>query len=244
MVSLTNKVALVTGGGSGVGRAVACRLADEGCRVVVVGRRQARLQETEEQYAGPGSIVAKAADVSARDQVARVVSEVEQEIGPVEILVNNAGANVRSRSLQELSPDEWDSLIRINLNGAFYMIHAILSGMRARGDGLIINISSIAGKRPSSLGGAAYSASKFGLNALSGVVNLEEGRHGIRSSVICPGEINTPILDDRPEPVSEERRAKMLQPEDVAAAVALIASLPSRAHIPELIIKPTAQLYA
>ena len=243
MVDLNGKVVLVTGGGTGVGRAIVHALADEGCRVVAIGRRREKLEETVAAYAGTGSIAVRALDVSARKDVDELVSGVQSEFGPIDILVNNAGVNVRDRSLEKLSPDDWDYLIRVNLTGAFLMTRAVLPSMRQRRDGLIVNISSIAGKRASTLGGPAYSASKFGMTALAGVVGLEEADKGIRSSVVFPGEVNTPILDDRPVKVSDERKTTMLQPEDVAAAVLLIAKLPARANIPELIIKPTNQEY-
>ena len=244
MSRLSGQVAVVTGGGTGAGRAIAHQLADAGCRVTALGRRKEKVDETVQLYAGAGALIAKQADVSDRAQVAQLLLEIEAELGPVAILVNNAGVNIRDRTLATLSGADWDLLVRVNLTGAYNMMQAVLPGMRERRNGLIVNISSIAGKRASTLGGAAYSASKFGLTALSGVVGLEEAEHGIRSTAICPGEINTPILDDRPVPVSEERRAAMLQPEDVAAAVLFVANLPPRAHVPELIIKPTGQPYA
>jgi NAD(P)-dependent dehydrogenase (short-subunit alcohol dehydrogenase family) len=244
MADLTGKVAVVTGAGSGAGRAVAWRLADEGCRVVAVGRRPEKLAETTAQYRGAGAVAAMPADIADRERVAQLVREVDREFGGIDILVNNAGVNIRRRSVATVSLDDWDYLIRVNLTGAFLMIHATLPVMRRRGGGLIINVASIAGVRSSVLGGVAYSASKFGMVGMSGVVAQEEAPYGIRCTVICPGEINTPILDDRPEPVPEERRRAMLQPEDIAAAVAFIASLPPRAHVPELIIKPTTQSFA
>jgi NADP-dependent 3-hydroxy acid dehydrogenase YdfG len=241
---LEHQIAIVTGAGSGIGRAVAHRLADEGCRVVAVGRREDRLRETVANYSGSGSIVPQPADVGERQQVAQLVANVRERFGPVDVLVNNAGVNIRDRRLERLTPENWDHLIRVNLTGAFLMIHAVLPEMRARGRGLIINVSSIAGLRPSVLGGAAYSAGKSGLNALSTVLSLEEGKNGVKSTLICPGEVETPILDDRPEPVSAERRATMLQPHDIADAVAFIANLPPRAHIPWLVITPTVQPFA
>jgi NADP-dependent 3-hydroxy acid dehydrogenase YdfG len=153
--------------------------------------------------------------------------------------VCNAGTNVRRRSLETLSPEDWDLMIATNLTGAFNLVHAVLPSMRAREAGLVIQVASIAGKRASVLGGAGYSASKFGQAALGIGLGREEGVHGIRSSVIYPGEVNTPILDARPVPVASERREAILQPEDVAAAVRFLVELHPRANVPELIIKPT-----
>lgn len=243
-MDLTGKVVVVTGAGSGMGRAIAQVFADASCKVVALGRTEAKLAETVSTYGGTGKITPRVCDVSSREQVAVLADWIRQEYGTVHILVNNAGVNIRERQLSKLSCDDWEHLIQVNLNGAFYTIHAFLPMMLQQQEGLVINISSIAGVRPSPLGGAAYSASKFGMNALSGVLALEEGKHGIRSTVICPGEVETPILDQRPEPVSAERRATMLQPEDVAQAALFVARLHPRAHVPELILKPTVQDFA
>lgn len=243
-MDLQDKVAIVTGAGTGIGQAVAWRLSEEGCHVAAVGRRLEKLHDTASGCRGPGKILTHTADVGDRRQVDELTRAVLAEIGPADILVNNAGVNIRKRRIAELSLDDWDNLVRINLTGAFLMIHAILPQMRDRHSGLIVNVSSIAGVRPSVLGGAAYSAGKSGLGALSTVLALEEGRNGIKSTLICPGEVETPILDERPEPVSPERRATMLQPKDVADAIAFVAKLPSRAHIPLLVVTPTVQPFA
>jgi NADP-dependent 3-hydroxy acid dehydrogenase YdfG len=234
------QTAIVTGAGSGIGQATAQRLATMGCRVVAVGRNADKLQSV--RAAVGDVVVVRTLDVGDRDAVNALVAEIEAQFGPIAVLVNNAGVNAKRRSLAELTGDEWDRQLRINLTGAYNMIAAVLPGMRKTG-GLIVNISSIAGPRPSKLSGAAYAASKAGLDALSSVVSQEEAKHGVRSSVIRPGEVDTPILEARPEPVTPERRAVILQPDDVAAAVAFLVSLPPRAHVPEMVVKPTAHLW-
>jgi len=168
---------------------------------------------------------------------------VSQSQGAIEILVNNAGLNIKQRSLRELTPESWQLLLRANLDGAYYCLHAVLPRMLERREGLIINISSIAGKRASPLGGAAYAAAKFGLRALGLALAAEEKDSGIRVSTIYPGEVDTPILEQRPQPLVPEHRQQILQPEDVAAAVLFVATLPPRVSVPELVIKPTRQLY-
>jgi NADP-dependent 3-hydroxy acid dehydrogenase YdfG len=233
------KVAVVTGGGSGIGKAVACRLADEGFDVVAVGRSLEKLDAMRADYRGKGKLSVRAADVADPAVVAELVRDVQHAFGHIEVLVNNAGVNAKLRALPQLTLEEWDRQLRINLTGSFQMILAVLPGMRERSNGLIVNISSISAMRPSSLAGAAYSAAKAGVNALSSVVSQEEGKNGVRSTVICPGEVDTPILEVRPEPISAERRAVILQPEDVAEAVAFVVKLSPRAHVPELVIKPT-----
>ncbi len=157
--------------------------------------------------------------------------------------MNNAGLNIKKRSVRELTPELWQQIIRTNLDGAFYCIHYVLPQMLARRDGLIINISSTAGKRATPLGGAAYAASKFGLSALSLCLGMEEKDAGLRCCAIYPGEVDTPILEARPTPVTAEHRERILKPEDVAQAVLFVAGLPPHVSVPELIIKPIVQGY-
>ncbi len=188
--------------------------------------------------AGTGRLVAPC-DVADRTAVTAMVEHVLAALVAIDILVCNAGTNVRHRSLEALDPADWDRMIATNLTGAYNLVHAVLPGMRARGKGLVVQICSISGKRASVLGGAGYSASKFGQAALGICLGREDGPRGIRSTVIYPGEVNTPILDRRPVPVAQERRDAILQPSDVAAAVRFLVELHPRAQIPELIIKPT-----
>jgi NADP-dependent 3-hydroxy acid dehydrogenase YdfG len=241
--TLQGKTTLITGGGSGIGLASARLLLDAGARVAITGRDPAKLQRAADELAGGDRLMHHAADVSDPDQVHALVQRVTERFGPVDILVNNAGLNVKQRTLRELTVETWQKMLRANLDGAFYCIHAILPAMRQRGDGLIINISSVAGKRASPLGGAAYAASKFGMSALGLCLAAEEKDSGIRVSNIYPGEVDTPILVERPTPVTEEHRRRILQAEDVAAAVLFVATLPPRVSVPELVIKPTTQLY-
>jgi NADP-dependent 3-hydroxy acid dehydrogenase YdfG len=153
--------------------------------------------------------------------------------------VCNAGVNVAKRSLEELDPGDWDRMLATNLTGSYNLARAVLPGMRARERGLVVQICSVSGKRASTLGGVGYSASKFGQAALGICLGREERARGIRSTVIYPGEINTPILDRRPVPVPAERRARILQAEDVASVVRFLVELPSRAAIPEIVITPS-----
>lgn len=240
MAKLTGKIALVTGGGSGIGAASAKALLDEGARVAIAGRDQKKLDDLAKSL---GNVLAVATDVADVKQVAALVKRVTDKLGPIDILVNNAGTNMKERTFRELTPEAWDRLIRVNLDGAFYCIHAVFPGMLARKDGVIINIVSIAGKRASPLGGIAYAASKFGQAALGIGLAAEEKDSGIRVCNIYPGEVDTPILVHRPTPISEAHRATILRPEDVAEAVRFVAIQPKHVSIPELIIKPTAQMY-
>lgn len=242
-MQLDGKVAIISGGGSGVGAAVARAFAESGAQVVIGGRRPAQLRETAEAIQTPRPVRWAPLDVSDREQVRSFVEQVGRDLGRVDILVNNAGVNIKDRRMEVLAGKDWDALLDINATGAFNLISAVLPLMRAQRAGLIISISSTSGIRPSSLGGAAYSAAKSALMALTRVVGQEEGANGIRTSVISPGEIDTPLLANRPTPVTDEHRARILQPEDVAAAALFVASLPARAQVPELVIMPTAQTF-
>jgi NADP-dependent 3-hydroxy acid dehydrogenase YdfG len=243
MSTLQNKSVLVTGGGSGIGLAVARILLQAGARVAITGRDEAKLQAAAKGLNGGDQLLTHATDVSDPAQVQTLVRRVTERLGAIDILVNNAGLNVKHRTMRELTPETWQLLIRANLDGAFYCINAVLPQMLKRRDGLIVNVSSIAGKRASPLGGAAYAASKFGMSALGLCLAAEEKDSGIRVTNIYPGEVDTPILEVRPQAVTAEQRRLILQPEDVAAAVLFVATLPPRASVPELVIKPTAQTY-
>jgi NADP-dependent 3-hydroxy acid dehydrogenase YdfG len=243
MGKLTDKIALVTGGGSGIGLAVARTFLEEGARVAISGRDPEKLGRAAAELNAGDRLLCHPADVARADQVQNLVTHVRNHFGPIDILVNNAGTNIKKRTFREITPEAWRALLEANLDGAFYCIHAVLPEMLKRRDGVIININSIAGKRASPLGGAAYAASKFGMRAVGLCLAAEEKDSGIRVCNIYPGEVDTPILEVRPQPVTAEQRKKILQPEDVAAAVLFVASLPPRVSIPELVIKPTSQFY-
>ncbi len=235
------QTALITGAGSGIGQAVAQSLASMGMKVALVGRDRAKLEATRDKLGGDAAATAmvEPCDVANRDEVSAMVGRVREGFGALDVLVCNAGMNVRRRKIEELDPADWDRMIATNLTGAFNLVHAALPLMKEQGRGLVVQVCSIAGARVSTLGGTGYSASKFGQAALGLGLAREAREWGIRSSVIYPGEVNTPILDERPVPVPADRRAAILQPEDVAAAVAFLATLHPRAHVPELVLKPT-----
>ncbi len=243
MNRLAGRTALITGGGSGIGLAVARGFLSEGARVTITGRREEQLRQAADSLAAGESLFCQAADVADPGQVRRLNAAVTDRFGPVDILVNNAGVNIPGRRFGELTPESWQIVLRTNLDGAFYCTREVVPGMRERGGGLILFIDSVAGLRASPLGGTAYSASKFGMRALALCMGAEEEPNGIRVSVLYPGEVNTAILDARPESVSPERRRAMLQPEDVAVAALFVATLPARVTVPELVIKPAGQIY-
>ena len=241
-MNLSGKNALVTGGGSGIGLGIARALATAGCKVAITGRRDEVLQAAATADGHP-KLLYHAADVADRDSVQQLFEWGSAELGQIDILVNSAGINIKTRSMAEMTPAQWDQVLQVNATGAYNCIHAVLPQMRERHDGLIVNISSISGLRATALGGIAYSASKFAMAALGTSVANEVGPDGIRVTNVFPGEVNTPILENRPVAVSDEHRASILQPEDFADVIVAIAALPARAHVPDIVIKPTHQSF-
>jgi NADP-dependent 3-hydroxy acid dehydrogenase YdfG len=243
MGQLEGRTALITGGGSGVGLATAKLFLQEGVKIAICGRNPEKLQQAVRELAGGDRVLSFPVDVTDAGGVAKMVTDVTSKFGRIDVLVNNAGMNIKQRSIRELTPESWRLMVGANLDGAFYCIHEVLPQMRARKDGVIININSVSGKRSGPLGGASYNAAKFGLSALGICVAAEEKDNNIRVCNIYPGEIDTPILVNRPVPVTDEQRQKILLADDVATTVLFVAALPPRVSIPELVIKPTTQLY-
>ncbi|HEY2784857.1 MAG TPA: SDR family oxidoreductase [Fimbriiglobus sp.] len=243
MSKLSGKTVVITGGGSGVGKAVASACLKEGANVVIGGRDRAKLEAAAEEIGGGNNLITVPCDVADANQCAFLIECATQTFRQIHVLVNNAGTNVRERTVREMTPETWDKLIATNLNGTFYCTRAVLPQMLAQKDGVIVNVVSIAGKRGNPLGGAAYCASKFGQGGFGMCLSNEERESGIRVSNIYPGEIDTPILANRPKPVTDEHRKVILKAEDVAEAVLFVATLPPHVSIPELIIKPTVHAF-
>lgn len=235
-------VAVVTGAGSGVGRACVVSLAQRGFSVALLGRREAQLNETvalARAAQKPGvKLLAIPCDVSVEAEVQRMAERVRGTLGVASVLINSAGTNIAKRSLAELSVEDYRHVVDVNLTGAFLTAHAFLPDMRRAGRGTIVNIISDAGLTANRISGAAYIASKFGLTGLTATINAEERNHGIRACAILPGEINTPLLDRRPVVPPPEARVKMLQAEDVAACAMLAIDLPDRAVVEQLLLRP------
>jgi NAD(P)-dependent dehydrogenase (short-subunit alcohol dehydrogenase family) len=180
-----------------------------------------------------------AGDVSDPGEVDALFEAVRARWGRVDVLLNNAGINTRRRNLHDISLEDWQQVVAINLSGSFYCARKALEVMRAQRSGTIINLVSGAGKRAGVISGVAYSASKAAQSSLTQSINAEERAFNIRACSIFPGEVDTPIIDLRPVVPSPEARAQMLLPEDVAAAILLVATLPQRATIEEIVIRPT-----
>ena len=240
-MSLNGQNAVVSGGGTGMGEAIALELANEGANVIVAGRRKSKLEDVATK--GGARVLTHSVDVADRNSVESLFDWTTKKFNNLDILVNCAGANVPKRSMIELSPNDWDKLMTINATGAFNCMHFGLKLMRPHKNGLVINISSTSGKRAAPLGGVAYNASKFAMAALGTSATEDERENGIRVTTIFPGEVDTPILDDRPVPPSAEHRSKILKPIDIAKITIAIAKLPAIAHVPELVIKPIGQSF-
>jgi NADP-dependent 3-hydroxy acid dehydrogenase YdfG len=240
MSVFVGKVVWITGAGSGIGREVARMFATDGATLILIGRRADKLKGVyDEVCAGGGRGEVLALDVCRRGEVDAAAVGLLERHRRVDVLVNNAGLNVRGRKLTALTGEDWDQVIETNLTGAFNMIHAVLPAMRRQQDGLIVNVSSMAGRRVSGIAGTAYTASKHGLNGLSLSVSAEEGGNGIRCTALMPGVVNTDILEKRAVTYSAEERARMVQPEDIAQAVRFLALLPGRSTVPEMLLVPT-----
>jgi NAD(P)-dependent dehydrogenase (short-subunit alcohol dehydrogenase family) len=233
------KVAVITGAGSGVGQAVALALAKENWQVALVGRRQEALRQTLEQAAEmSGNLHPWPCDIGDAAAVAEMAKSIIKRFQSVEVLVNAAGTNAPRRSLRELSIEDYRRMLDTNLNGAYHCAQAFLPSMRASRAGTIVNIVSDAAKQASAKAGPAYVMSKFGLAGLTQAINAEERANGIRACAIFPGDIDTPLLNLRPNPPPPEARRRMLQSEDVARCVLLAINLPPRAVIEEILIRP------
>jgi NADP-dependent 3-hydroxy acid dehydrogenase YdfG len=237
---LTGKIAWVTGAGTGIGEAAALALAGEGMTVVLTSRRKEPLEKVAAAiHAHGGKALVKPADLTNAGKVKAVVDAIRQELGRIDVLVNNAGVNIPDRTWQRLKPDGIDTVIQGNLTGAFYVVQAVVPIMREQGDGLMIHTASWAGRFIGPVSGPAYMAAKHGVVAMSHSINVEECQNGIRSCVLCPGEVATPILQNRSPPETPEAMARMIQPDDMGRIVAFVARQPRHVCINEMLISPT-----
>lgn len=240
MGELANKVAWITGGGSGIGAAAAEWLAQDGAAVILSGRRKDVLDEVAARIAGQGGTAsALPVDVADGAAMAAAAQEIRDAHGRIDILVHSAGTNILNRSWSKIDEAGWNQIVDVNLNGSYNAVQAVLPAMREAGGGLLILVSSWAGRYDTLLTGPAYNATKHGMRAMAAHLNLEEGRNGIRCCTIMPGEVNTPILDKRPIPVPAEERVRMMQPEDMGETIRFVARLHPRVCVNEILISPT-----
>ena len=240
MPRLAGKIAWITGAGSGIGEAAALALSDEGATVVLTSRRREpleRLAARIQQQGGDAHV--QPADLMNARSVQKIGEYIQQTFGRLDILVNNAGLNIRDRHWDKLTPEGIDELVNGNLTQALYCVTVALPFMRAQHDGVLIHTSSMAGRFIGGFSGPIYGAAKHGVVAMSHTINMEECLNGIRSTVFLPGEVATPILDKRPNPVGPEERARMVQPEDCGDLIRYIACLPKHVVMSEVMLSPT-----
>ena len=240
MTAFAGKVVWMTGAGTGIGRAGALMFAREGAAVALIGRRRDKLDEVAAEIQAIGGTAAvEALDVADRTKVGEAGERLLKRLGRVDILVNNAGLNVVNRRLDEITAEDWDHILAVNLTGAFNMVQAVMPAMRKQKDGLIINVASTAAKRVSGVAGIAYSASKFGMLGMSLSLTQEAWKFGIRACCLCPDDVNTPIMARRKVKYPPEVLEQFIQPEDLAETMRFVALMPRRTSIPEMVIYPT-----
>ena len=242
MATNGNRIAWVTGGGSGIGFAGAEALAADGWTVAISGRRPEVLADAARRISEKTgrSVDVVPVDVVRADDVHGAARSILAKHGQIDLLVNNAGLNVPKRSWNDLEIGGWDQIVDVNLSGVLYAIHAVLPAMRDRKSGSIINIASWAGRIVSQMTGPAYTATKHAVLALTHSFNMEECRNGLRACCLSPGEVATPITKQRPMPPSAEVMSKMLQPEDIGRTIAFVANMPPHVCVNEVLISPVA----
>jgi len=239
MTGLAGKIAWVTGAGSGIGEAAALALAEEGATVILTGRRSAPLEDAARRISQTGQAHVQPADLTDAGQVQKVGDFIRATFNRLDILVNNAGVNIVERHWDKLTPQGIDTLVQGNLSGALYCVTVALPFMRAQQDGLLIHTASMAGRFIGGLAGPIYTVAKHGIVAMSHGLNMQECVNGIRSTVFLPGEVATPILDQRPNPVGPEERARMVQPADCGDLIRYVAGLPKHVVMNEVHLSPT-----
>ncbi|MDP6666366.1 MAG: SDR family oxidoreductase [Dehalococcoidia bacterium] len=237
---LDGKVAIITGAGTGIGREAALMFAAEGAKLVLAGRRIEPLNEVAEIIiTNGGTAVARSTDLEDGDAAAALGQWTLEEFGRVDILVNNAGHSSRAKSIRYVKPLDWDSVYRVNVEGVYRLTQSVVESMIEQGSGTVITTSSYASLNPSLLGGSAYGAAKAASHNMMRGINLELNARGIRATTIIPAEVDTPILNNRPHKPDAAARATMMQPEDVAQAILLCATMPGRTVVEEIVMKPT-----
>ena len=236
MNPVNQKVAVITGAGSGIGKAVALRLARAGWKVALLSRSTGPLKDLVAEIGDNASYYS--VDVSDAGAVQSAIQSIIDLHGRIDAVVTSAAMNIPNRAWTDLSLEDYNKVVRTNMDGSFHCIHAAFPTMKAQGSGTIVAINSEAGKKATAKAGVPYNASKFGLAGLIQSINAEERANGIRACSIFPGDVSTPLLDKRPNPLSIESRSAMVQSEDVAECVFLALNLPPRAIIEELVIRP------
>ncbi len=229
------RVALVTGASSGVGRATCLHLAAAGFTIVGAALDNPTLQEF---AAEAPNVRVLPLNVTSRPEVDTLAAQLHDDYGGLDLLVCAAGINVKRRRFEELSSQDWQRILDTNATGAFNVTQACLQMLRARA-GLVVIIASVSARWPDA-SGPAYQASKRAVLGMAHAIGLEEQRYGVRVTAVCPGLIDTPLLNARPEPPAADVLAKALVPDDLASIITFLAQLPPRVLVPELVVMPAA----
>ena len=238
MNSLAGKIAIVTGAGRGIGRAVASHLAECGCRIVLAARTLTQLEQVQQEIVtSGGEAIAIPADLTRDDEIQRLVEETQQRLGPPDILINNAGWGKRA-PVVKVPPEDLDQTLQLNLRAPIILAQAFVPGMIEKGEGAVINIGSVSGKTGEA-NGAAYSASKFGLIGFTQSLYEEVREYGIKVAVILPGFVDTPLIP----PNRQLDRSKMIQPADVAHTVGYILNSAATCCPVEITLRPQKSPY-
>ena len=235
-----DSLCLITGGGSGIGRATAIKFAQNDYKTIIIGRREKALLETIKMAGKHGSNLSHIkCDISSDDEISSLHRKAVSKFGDVNILVNNAGSSSSVRSIAHIPVDQWDDVLNVNLRAVYRLCQEFLPSMIKEQDGTIITVSSMAALNPGLLGGAAYSAAKSGVTNLMGDINSEFSNQGIRATAIMPAEVDTDILTNRALIPDKAARSTMMQPEDLAEVIYTCATLAKRTTVETIIMKPT-----
>jgi NADP-dependent 3-hydroxy acid dehydrogenase YdfG len=235
--NLKDKVVWITGAGGGMGQHIALTLSKLHSKVILSDINEQSLKKVSQKCTYDSSI--KPLDITKINHVKTVVKEIESEFGQLDIVINAAGMNIQNRDWDVIQETDWDKVFKVNINGMFYCCKSALQLMKRQNDGLIINISSWAGNHISYLSGTSYIASKHAINAMTETINMKYCNVGVRACSICPGEASTPLLDQRPVPISQEEKDLMLQVEDISETVAFVAQMEKHVCVNQITISPT-----
>ena len=235
--NLKDKVVWITGAGGGMGKHIALTLSKLHSKVILSDINEQSLKKVSQKCTYDSLI--KPLDITKINHVKTVVKEIESEFGQLDIVINAAGMNIQNRDWDVIQETDWDKVFKVNINGMFYCCKSALQLMKRQNDGLIINISSWAGNHISYLSGTSYIASKHAINAMTETINMKYCNVGVRACSICPGEASTPLLDQRPVPLSQEEKDLMLQVEDISETVVFVAQMEKHVCVNQITISPT-----